>query len=552
MKQPLPLKNVTVQGELRTRILKNFSRMHDRIYRAGTAGIPPFCCIGWPGDWEGRAMLALTLDKEVLNTEAPTLEPLINWIYQLMNDEGYRSEPDDKLNLADINEQMHSAQNWMLRAFMETYRITGEEKYLDTAKQIIEALYLPVTDHLKNYPRTKEDRVSASDYAVIGHTSGTFREWRLSSDIGCIFMSFDPMWQAWGLIDEEPLKTRIGEYIRALLDAFRSVDYVGSGLQTHATLTCMRGLMRVYRITKDKGLLATIEKYFDDYEKNGMTVNYENRNGFRIPGHTEPCGIVDSYMLACQLWEVTGKRHYLDMSHKIWWNGLMRSQRDNGGMGCDTTVDDGRVKVYEAFYEAFHCCTMRGAEGLGYPARHAVYEEENTFMIPFFFDFDAALTSGDKIKVRTLYPEEGKLSLTVTEGTGKTANVKLYIPEWAEDYTITKNGTPLSCTVTDECFASFVTPLETGDEITVTFTQPIRKVPCTAYGHADKGMYTIEYGTLVLGTEIGIEGRIDLSEFTYTGNGKFRAYDREFTPLHMCYFLTKEEVMAKSWQVLFG
>lgn len=53
------------------------------------------------------------------------------------------SEPNDKLNLNDINEQMHSAQNWMLRAFMETYRITGEEKYLDTAEQMIKALYLP-------------------------------------------------------------------------------------------------------------------------------------------------------------------------------------------------------------------------------------------------------------------------------------------------------------------------------------------------------------------------------------------------------------------------
>lgn len=550
--KPLSLNRVTVKGELRTRLLKNFSRMHDKIYRAGIAGLPPYCCIGWPGDWEGRAMLALTLNSEALKSEAATLEPLINWIYEIMNDEGYRSEPNDKLNLNDINEQMHSAQNWMLRAFMETYRITGEEKYLDTAEQMIKALYLPVTEHLKNYPRTKEDRVAASDYAVIGHTSGRFKEWRLSSDIGCIFMSFDALGQAWEMINKEPLKTQIGEYIDALLDAFRSVDYVGSGLQTHATLTCMRGLMRVYNIKKDPSLLATIVKYFDDYEKYGMTVNYENRNGFRIPGHTEPCGIVDSYMLACQLWEVTGKRHYLDMSHKIWWNALMRSQRDNGGMGCDTTVEDGRVKVYDAFYEAFHCCTMRGAEGLGYPVRHAVYEDESSICIPFYFDFDAKLSGGEEISVRSLYPEEGKISLTVNKGTGNPILTKLYIPEWAENVRITKNGINQEFAMVDECFAAFDGNYTAGDIIELSFVQPLRKVPCHRYGHAGKGMYTLEYGTLLLGTEIEITEKLDAAQFEYLGNGRFRAYEREFTPLHMCYFLTKEEVMAKSWQVLFN
>lgn len=101
-------------------------------------------------------------------------------------------------------------------------------------------------------------------------------------------MSFDALGQAWEMINKEPLKTQIGEYIDALLDAFRSVDYVGSGLQTHATLTCMRGLMRVYNIKKDPSLLATIVKYFDDYEKYGMTVNYENRNGSVFPDIPSP------------------------------------------------------------------------------------------------------------------------------------------------------------------------------------------------------------------------------------------------------------------------
>ena len=100
--RPIDIKNVTVEGDLRGRILKNFSRLHDPNYRAGRAGLKPCCCTGWPGDWEGRSMLALIHGTEALHTQAAYLEELVEWIYSLMNDEGYRSEEGDKLNLSDI------------------------------------------------------------------------------------------------------------------------------------------------------------------------------------------------------------------------------------------------------------------------------------------------------------------------------------------------------------------------------------------------------------------------------------------------------------------
>ena len=113
------IRNVKTEGELRCRVIKNFSRLHDRIYRPGVAEVGECRCAGWPGDWEGRAMLALVLDEETLRTDSAFLKELIDWIYSLFNDEGYRSEEGDRLNLSDINEQMHSAQNWLMRAFME-------------------------------------------------------------------------------------------------------------------------------------------------------------------------------------------------------------------------------------------------------------------------------------------------------------------------------------------------------------------------------------------------------------------------------------------------
>ena len=544
------VKNITVRGELRARLIKNFSRLHDKIYRSGIAGLPPYCCIGWPGDWEGRAMLALVLDSEALKTDAADLENLVDWIYSLMNDEGYRSEPGDKLNLCDINEQMHSAQNWLMRAFMEYYRVTGRAEYLETVKTILEKLYLPIKPHLKNYPRTAEDRSYAHEFAVVGKTNGQFREWRLSSDTGCLFMCMDGLSQAWEMIEEEPLKSEIWDLICEMLETFRNLDYVGGMLQTHATMTGMRGIMRIYKKTGDPTLLETLKKYFADYEKYGLSASFANRVNFKATNcHTEPCGIVDSYMLACQLWEETGDRHYLDLSNKIWWNGLMRAQRENGGMGCETTVDDGRLKVFDVFYEAAHCCTMRGAEGLGYPVRHAAYGDSGALAVPFWFDFDARIGLGT-MKVRTKLPEAGYCSVEFEGDIRGVRELSLYIPEWAEPEIIVNGEKTVSGT--DGCFAVVKKNFTSGDRVEIRYEIPLYILPADFYGHTGRGRCLVMYGDLVLGTESALEEKIETVKFKYDGNTEFTAYGRKFVPLHRCRDMSKEEVMVKSWQIVFN
>ena len=544
------IRNVKTEGELRCRVIKNFSRLHDRIYRPGAAGVGECRCAGWPGDWEGRAMLALVLDEETLRTDSAFLKELIDWIYSLFNDEGYRSEEGDRLNLSDINEQMHSAQNWLMRAFMEYCRITGEEKYLDTVKGIIRKLYLPILPHLKNYPCSAADRETASDRAVIGHTAGSFREWRLSSDTGCIFMCFDALGQAWEMITEEPLHTQIGQLISALLDGFRRMDYVNAGLQTHATLTCMRGVMRIYGITGDRSLLDLAEKFFSDFVNYGMTVHYANINNFLGAGHTEPCGIVDSFMLANQLFDATGKRGYLDMANSIWHNALMRAQRENGGFGCDMTGRDGILGVFGDFYEAYWCCTMRGAEGLGYPARHALACGENTITLPFYFDFTATPDAGTEVRVRTGYPHSGDVSFEVLRGGGETVKLRICLPEWATDPLLTVNGKAVT-PENDGCFVCTCIKMNAGTRVGLAFPLPLRAVPCRRFWHENEGRCTLEYGTLVLGTDADFDGEISLSDLVPDGQGGFDAYGMKFTPFDADYLLSRDEIMKKKQRILF-
>ena len=128
--------------------------------------------------------------------------------------------------------------------------------------------------------------------------------------------------------------------IEQLIDLFRRMDLVGIKAQTHASLTAMRGMLRYASLTGDTTLVPEVESRWQLYKEYGMTENYENYNWFeRYDTWTEPCAIIDSYLVAVQLWAATRNPAYLEDAERIYFNGIGATQRANGGFGCDRPVE---------------------------------------------------------------------------------------------------------------------------------------------------------------------------------------------------------------------
>ena len=104
------------------------------------------------------------------------------------------------------------------------------------------------------------------------------------------------------------------------------------------------------------------------FEGGGMTATYQNLNWWgRLDSWTEPCAIVDSFMLAGELYKLTKNDAYRTLAARVYHNGLATAQRDNGGAGTDSAVVEGGADTLIAgMYEAYFCCTIRLAEGLWY------------------------------------------------------------------------------------------------------------------------------------------------------------------------------------------
>ena len=304
----------------------NFKRLNDEPYSLQNLFRPAE--YDWPGDWEGRALLAFLHHYEINHELVPHFYDFLNMLPEKTNRDLYFGKLFDG-KVAD--EQQLSGHNWYLRGLIQAYNSLSYDKARDYAKSVVENLYLPIKDWYFHYPL--DGRREVGD--VSGSITGTVDGWKLSSDVGCAFMCVDGLARYFDMTHD----IRVFELLEVIIDCFMKTDLVKYKLQTHTTLTCLRGILWLYRTTRDKKYLKIVIEKFAFYEENGMTMTYENFNWFgRKDTWTEPCAVVDSFILALQLYHFTKLEKYKTLARTIWFNGLQFCQRENGGAGPNSCV----------------------------------------------------------------------------------------------------------------------------------------------------------------------------------------------------------------------
>jgi hypothetical protein len=360
--------------DLKIRTELNFKRMRDKIYCYPQV----FDHNSWPGDWEGRCLLSLCcmykcFDKNRNKQKIimKQIDGIIKHLDEYTNPEGYFGKSFDG---KCVDEQQVSGNSWFIRGLLELYSITKDEKHLNRIKSILNNFYNPINKFYDSYPLCERE-----DGGVGGHTINQIvNGWKVSSDIGCAFISLDSLSKCYEYIQEPKLK----KCIENIIDVFVKINYVDLKCQTHAALSCCRGILKFYRLIKENKYLEIATKVFDDYLNFGMTKDYANINWFgRKDTWSEPCCIVDSYMIAINLFKISNDNRYLIIANRIYLNAIRNAQRSNGGVGCNTCLTDTNSECKMYLYEAYFCCTMRFGEGLIYFRNNFFIEREKEFLI---------------------------------------------------------------------------------------------------------------------------------------------------------------------------
>ena len=483
---PVDIGSITVGGELAQRVDRNFDRLEDEMYRPDSV-FHSRLWESWPGDAQGRIVLGLVCDAQASGRMPLYLDTIIDHYPQFMNEQGYFGPVLEN----GFNEQQLSGNGWVLRGLCQYYEWSGDKKVLPMIDNIVSNLFLKGKGVFKDYPIDPADRKKNLGDAI-GEIVYNDNNWILSSDIGCIFIGME------GLIHSYKINPRpeVKQLIEEMIERFLEVDLAGIRAQTHASLTACRGIIRYSEIVGDDYYIPEVVKRWDTYRRHGMTAGYQNYNWFcRENTWSEPCAVVDSYMLAVQLWMHTGNESYLDDAELIYYNGLCHDQRANGGFGCDfcPSTITGRTDLAVRTDEASWCCTMRGAEGLESAVNYCYFTKEDILYVPFYMESSLDLKKGITLRQSTQYPFGNSVSFEIQK-TGRIKQLYLRVPSGAKNPEVTVNSRPSQAT-TEGCFLRVI-GFKAGDVITLSFELPEREVQ-------DGGMKKVLRGPLLLGHENG-------------------------------------------------
>lgn len=339
--------------ELQIRIEKNLQRLKEPYYQIEEVFADE--SYDWPGDKEGRALLAFVCHYQIHGEKIPCMEQMIKFIPEKTNKYFYFGEVATEL----IDEQQLSGHNWYLRGLLSYYEQFGDEQVLKYAKSTVEHLYLPIKGKVSSYPVQRDEK----DGEVSGHSTGEQDGWLLSSDVGCAFMCIDGLAHYYCLTKDREVLTLLDE----MQSKFDSIDKMQIQAQTHCCLTAARGFLLLYQETGEKAYLHSAREIAQLYIEKGMTLTYQNYNWWNKGNTwTEPCAIVDSLMVMTELYKITGDETYRTLAARIYHNGFSTAQVGNGGAGTNTVVNENESILKTLMYEAYFCCTMRLAEGLLY------------------------------------------------------------------------------------------------------------------------------------------------------------------------------------------
>lgn len=549
-------KNITCAGDIAYRSNANFTRLEGKKWRADT--ISTGDTGGWPGDWEGRTILALVLLSQSTHRKASFLDEIIIKLPHLLNEKHYFGK---LLDPSCVDEQQLSGNSWFLRSMCEYQTWKKDEFSLQIIRDMVEHLILPCKGKYAEYPFYSSVRQRTGDMAGTLF-DGIDDEWKLSSDNGCAFIMIDGASHAYQILKDPSLK----EVLDEMIAKFLSADLLKNEFQTHATLSATRGMLRLYDVSKEEYLLNNAIDIFDLYKEHGMTENYANYNWFGRPDTwTEPCAIVDSLIVAMNLWKITKNDIYLQDANNIYYNAMGHAQRPNGGFGCDqcSAVADVFLQSHvDAAMDAYWCCSMRAGEGLSRVVSSSAYQEDDTIYFPIYNTAEMKFNIGEKVLIlseKSDFLHEGKTRFIVASNEyNKTLKLRFFVPEWTElvDIKILFNGNSIKETI-GKGFLEVDAVFKKGDSIEIEFPVLLRKIPVKTGGKF-KNAITLRHGMIILGVQNDsgkiYSARDILKNLDYLGNGIYqnRELDIKLEPINDLITMSTDEVRKSKKQILFS
>ena len=370
-------------------------------------------------------------------------------------------------------------------ALARLYVLTGEKKYLDEAKFLLD--YRGKTPH--------KDVYSQSDKPVVDQTEA----WGHAVRAGYMYA---------GMADVAAL-TQDSGYIKAIDTIYENI------------------VSRKYYLTGGVGARHGGEAFGADYELPNLTA------------YNETCAAIAMVYLFERMFLLHGDAKYIDCLERTLYNGVISGMSVDGGKFFypNPLSSDGRYRfnadgtMTRQPWFGCACCPSNLCRFIPSMPGYVYGVRNNDLYVNLFAANTATIALGGKnvtIQQETNYPWDGDISIKVLQNKAKAFNMMIRIPGWVQNkvvpsdlysysddifstYEITINGQHVDGNL-ENGYMVIHRNWKKGDVVRIHFDMPVRTIVANPRVADDRGRVAVERGPLVYCAEwadnaSSIEGR---------------------------------------------
>lgn len=384
-------------------------------------------------------------------------------------------------------------------ALARLYVLTGEQKYLDEAKFLLD--YRGKT--------TVKNIYSQSDKPVVEQTEA----WGHAVRAGYMYA---------GMADVAAL-TGDSAYIKAIDTIYDNI------------------VSKKYYITGGVGARHEGEAFGADYELPNLT------------SYNETCAAISMVYLFHRMFLLHGDAKYIDCMERTLYNGVISGMSVDGGRffypnplssdGKYRFNADGTVERQPWFGCA--CCPSNLCRFIpSFPGYMYAVKDRNLYVNLFAGNTATIQVAGKDVVLsqQTNYPWDGDITITIEKNQAKQFALMVRIPEWVTErpvpshlysfsddvlgsYSVKVNGQPVDGAL-ENGYLAIDRKWKKGDVVTIHFDMPVRTVKAHPAVKDDRGRIAVERGPLVYCAEGVDNERFGIFNFLMPAQPRFRTAER--------------------------
>jgi hypothetical protein len=304
---------------------------------------------------------------------------------------------------------------------------------------------------------------------------------------------------------EEDMQTD-GDWLRQGIKGVPYCKLPGGGTRWES-LHIVQGLVELYRITGEeryRRAVVNLWKSLRDFDRHpsGAFSTRESAHGTVYEkGSIETCCSVAWEALTLDVLKLTGDSTVADELELTTWNQVLGAQHPSGSWWTyDTPMDGVRIPSfhhinfqYRPGTPELNCCSVNAPRGLGMLSEWAVMEQGSNIAVNFYGsgEFKLVRGKGEALTVRqeTQYPVGADVTLEVTPEQPSEFTIRLRIPAWSKDTTVTLNRQGTDPAPEAGTYLDITRVWRKGDEIQLTFDMSPRFWSGQGQRHAHAALY---------------------------------------------------------------